>query len=37
MALLAYGVGHNAILVTITGNAISNSDHYLADKNEPQK
>jgi hypothetical protein len=30
MALLAYGVGHNAVLATITGDAIS--DHYLADK-----
>jgi len=28
-------VGHNAVLATITGNAISNSDDYLADKNEP--
>ena len=37
MALLAYRVGHNAILVTITGNAILNSDHYRADKKRATK
>ena len=29
--------GHNAVLAMIMGNAISNSDHCLVDKNEPQK
>jgi Dolichyl-phosphate-mannose-protein mannosyltransferase len=29
--------GHNTVLAMIMGNAISNSDHCLVDKNEPQK
>lgn len=34
--LAGIGVGHNAIRATITGNTISNSGHYVADKNKPQ-
>ena len=34
--LAGIGVGHNAIRATITGNTVSNSGHYIADKNKPQ-
>lgn len=34
--LAGIGVGHNAIRATITGNTVSNSGHYMADKNKPQ-
>jgi len=30
------GVGHNVIRAKITGNIISNSGHYVADRNQPQ-
>jgi Right handed beta helix region len=30
------GVGHNATRAKITGNVVSNSGHYIADKNRPQ-
>jgi hypothetical protein len=33
--LSGIGVGHNAIHATISGNTISNSGHYIADKNKP--
>lgn len=33
--LSGIGVGHNAIHATITGNTISNSGHYITDKNKP--
>jgi hypothetical protein len=34
--LAGIGVGHNAIRATITGNTVSNSGHYIADRNKPQ-
>jgi hypothetical protein len=30
------GLGHNAIKATITGNTVSNSGRYIAEKNKPQ-
>jgi hypothetical protein len=34
--LAGIGLGHNVIRATISGNTISNSGHYVADRNNPQ-